>query len=400
MTKTTNRLRIIVLGAIVRWPLGGIAWHHLQYAMGLAQLNHDVFFLEDSGDNDWCCYDPVRDVSGVDPNYGLTFAKQVFQRVGLDERWAYYDAHTSRWLGPLSNRVNEICNTAELVINLSGANPIRPWFSQVPIIALVDTDPGFTQIGRIIDPVAKAFALQHTVFFSFGENIPFGRSTVPDDGFPWQATRQPIVLDAWPVSEGPTKGKFTTVMSWDSHAGVEYNGCHYGMKGESFGPYMCLPQNVGHILELALGSRNAPRTELVEKGWSVCNPLKVTRNPWTYQDYIQKSKAEFGIAKHGFVISRCGWFSERSAAYLASGRPVIVQETGFSDWLETGRGVVAFRTPEEAINGIQEINLNYTSNCRAARDVAEEYFDSNKVLSSLVEHAMHPPRVNKVEKTK
>ena len=383
-----HRLRIVVLGFIVRGPLGGLAWHHLQYLMGLACLGHDVHFLEDS-DNYPSCYDPARDLTDTDPTYGLAFATRTFEKLGLGNRWAYHDAHTSRWLGPCADKIREVCSTADLLLNISGVNPIRPWLEGIPVRALVDTDPAFTQIRHLTDPVARNFASQHTVFFSFGENIGRSESAVPDDGLTWHPARQPIVLDAWPVTAGPVDGMFTTVMQWGSYPSREYKGIYYGMKSDSFGPYMDLPQDTGGILELAVGSPSAPRSLLRDKGWSVRNPLEPTRNPWTYQEYIQNSKAEFSIAKHGYVVSRCGWFSERSAAYLASGRPVVVQETGFSNWLPTGAGVIAFNTLEEAVAGIKEVNGRYEYHCKAAREIAQEYFDARKELLRLIECAMN-----------
>jgi hypothetical protein len=161
------------------------------------------------------------------------------------------------------------------------------------------------------------------------------------------------------------------------------------MKSDSFGSYLDLPERVGPILELAVGSPTAPRDLLRAKGWTVSDPIEAARTPWSYQHYIQQSKAEFGVAKHGYVVTRSGWFSERSAAYLSSGRPIIVQETGFSDWLQTGAGVIPFSTPEDALAGIEEINSHYDFHCRAARAVAEEYFDSDKVLSRLIDKAMN-----------
>ena len=144
-TRSTQRLRIIVLGYIVRGPLGGLAWHHLQYVMGLARLGHDVYFVEDSGDSQWCCYDPVRDVTDTDPTYGLQFAAAAFTRVGLDARWAYYDAHARRWCGPAAASAPEACATADVVVNVSGVNPLRPWLADVPCRVFVDTDPVFTR---------------------------------------------------------------------------------------------------------------------------------------------------------------------------------------------------------------------------------------------------------------
>jgi hypothetical protein len=162
---------------------------------------------------------------------------------------------------------------------------------------------------------------------------------------------------------------------------------HYGMKSASFGPYMKLPEVVGRSLELAVGG--APHELLTSNGWSVRDAAVETRDPCAYQRYIQQSKAEFSVAKQGYVITRSGWFSDRSIAYLASGRPVLVQETGFSDWMRTGCGVLPFTSPEEAIDGVEEINRRYAFHCGAAREIAEEYFDANNVLPRLIERAMN-----------
>jgi hypothetical protein len=286
----------------------------------------------------------------------------------------------------------EIGASADLLLNLSGANPLRPWWMKIPVRVLIDTDPVFTQIRNLIDSARRHRSSQHTTFLSFGENIGLSRSAIPADGLPWQATRQPVILDAWPVTPGPKNGKFTTIMQWDSYSAREYNGYRYGMKSDAFGPYLDLPERAGPLLELAVGGSSAPRVLLRSKGWVLRDPLEPTRDPWTYQCYIQQSKAEFGIARHGYVISRSGWFSERSAAYLASGRPVLAQDTGFSNWLPTGSGIIPFSTSEEALAGIQEINSRYEFHCRAARALVREYFDAYKILSRLVEYAMSPTK--------
>lgn len=385
-----NPLRIVLLGYIVRGPLGGLAWHHLQYAIGFARLGHEVYFVEDSDDYP-SCYDPDRNVTDTDPTYGLAFASEVFGRVGLADRWAYYDAHTDRWHGPCGDRMIDLCKRADLLLNLSGINPLRPWLEAIPARALVDTDPTFTQIRHLTDPVGHAQAEAHTAFLTFGENIGSPRSSVPDDGFPWQPTRQPVVLDAWPQTPGPPQGKFTTVMNWEIRYSVcEYAGRRYGMKADTFGPYLDLPERAGPIFELAIGSPSAPRALLAGKGWTLCDPRATTRTPWSYQRYIQASKGEFTVAKQGYVVTRSGWFSERSASYLASGRPVLTQQTGFSDRIPTGAGLLAFNTPEEALAGIEEINRRYAFHCRAARELAEACFDANKILPALIEQAFSP----------
>ena len=377
-------MNIIVLGYIVRGPIGGLAWHHLQYVIGLVSLGHNVYFFEDSDDYP-SCYDPGRNLTGTNPDYGLEFAGEAFGRTGLGDKWVYHDAHTGRWLGPVAEKWPALCESADLLLNISGVNPLRPWFLDIPERALIDTDPVFTQLRHLSDRSARQRAAKHTAFFSFGENIVSGSCSIPSDGFPWLPTRQPIVMEAWPVTAGPDDGVFTTVMLWDSYKPVQYKGTLYGMKSESFTPFMDLPAHTEAWLELCVGSPSAPRNLLRQKGWLLSDPMKITRDPWSYQRYIQSSKGEFTIAKQGYVVSRCGWFSERSAAYLASGRPVVTQETGFSEWLESGLGILAFNNLEEAADCLADVSSHYKHHSRAARDVAEKYFDSRIVLQKLLD---------------
>jgi hypothetical protein len=379
-----SRLRIIVLGYIVRGPLGGMAWHHLQYVLGLARLGHDVYFLEDSDDYP-SCYDPQRQVTDSDPSYGLEFAERAFNRIGMSGRWAYYDAHEQRWMGPCAEHSASLCETAELLINLSGVNPLRPWFVQIPHRVLVDTDPVFTQIRHLTDSKARAQASRHTCFFSFGENVTGTDGQIPDDGFAWRPTRQPIVLEVWPQTPPVPQGPYTTVMQWDSYKGIFYQGQQFGMKSTSFEAFLDLPGKTPVTLELALGSEHAPRSQLQARGWRIRDPLAVTSTLDTYQRYLQGSKAEFSVAKQGYVVSRSAWFSERSACYLATGRPVIVQDTGFSRYIETGRGLFAFKSLDQAITAIEEVEANYSDHCVAARELARQYFDAGKVLKQLIE---------------
>jgi hypothetical protein len=382
-----KRLRIVVLGYIVRGPTGGLAWHHLQYVMGLAKLGHDVWFIEDS-DKYASCYNPQTHQVSRDPSYGLQFAMAMFERVGLGDRWAYHDAHKRVWHGPLGSGAEAIARTADVVLNISNMNPLRRWARNIPVRVLIDTDPAFTQIRHLTDPEYRAKAEKHTAFFTFGENVATKERSALDDGFPWKATRQPVVLDAWPVTPAPASGAFTTVMQWDSYESREYAGQSYGMKSESFNSILDLPRmKPNECFEIALGNKSAPREHLEDHGWVLRDPLVLTRTPWTYQQYIQQSKAELTVAKHGYVVSESGWFSERSAAYLASGRPVITQQTGFSDWLATGAGVLAFRDGEEARSAVDEVSARYEYHCRAARQIAEQYFDSGPVLSQLLESA-------------
>jgi hypothetical protein len=387
LSDASSRLRIVVLGYIVRGPIGGMAWHHLHYVLGLSQLGHDVLFLEDSDDYP-SCYEPSTHQVGTDPSYGLRFAKHAFDRLNLDEKWAYYDAHTARWHGPAADRAITFCEGADVLINISGVNPLRPWHDNVPCRTLIDTDPVFTQVRHLKDAAARERAAQHNAFFSFGELIDSEASRVPDDGFAWQPTRQPVVLDAWPITEPPQDGAFTTVMQWDSYPALELNGRRFGMKSRSFELVQDLPHRSPAPLEIALGGAQAPRRELQARGWRLVDPLAVTRDPWTYQTYLQRSRGEFSVAKHGYVESRCGWFSERTACYLASGRPALVQDTGFSGILPCGRGLWAYSDADSALEGLRQVEANYQQHCRAARELATECFDSRTVLASLLKRSV------------
>lgn len=379
----TERLRILVYGYIVRGPLGGLVWHHLQYVIGLLRLGHDVYFLED-GDDYPSCYDPSKGITSFDPSFGLSFIALVFEQLGMTERWAYFDTHTTTWFGPAAGGVADLLGSADVLLNVSGVNPLRDGCAAVPVRVLIDTDPVFTQIRHLQDPDARKRAVDHTHFLSFGESVGTPGCLIPDDGLPWRPTRQPVVMDLWPRTPPCAEAPFTTVMQWDSYASREYCGRSYGMKSASFEPYLDLPTRCGASLELALGSRSAPRKILGAHGWRLRDPLEVTTTPWTYRAYLQGSKAEFSVAKQGYVLAKSGWFSERSACYLASGRPVLVQDTGFSAWLPTGSGLLVFRTPGEALAGIDQIEDRLAEHCRAARDLAETYFAASTVLGEML----------------
>jgi len=385
----SGRLRIIVLGYLVRGPLGGAAWHHLQYVLGLDRLGHDVYFVEDSGDEEGpSCYDPEGDGLVNFPTYGLAFAEAAFGRLGLAERWAYHDAKGAGWHGPVGPRAEALCRSADLVLNLSGVNPLRPWLVGAPARALVDTDPAFTQVRHLTEPDRLALACQHTSFHTFAGNIGQPGCTIPDDGLPWTPTCQPVVLSEWPVTPGPAEGPFTTIMQWDAYPAREHDGKRYGLKSDSFPPFLDLPRRSPGAFEMAVGGLGPAAGDLLASGWQVRDPRPPTRDPWTYQRFLQRSRAEFSVAKHGYTSTWSGWFSERSASYLASGRPVLVQDTGFSEWLGPWPGVLPFTTLEEALAGVHDLARDYRAHCRGARAAAEEHFDARAVLPRLLEEAL------------
>ena len=377
-------MRIVVLGYIVRGPLGGMIWHHLQYVLCLKQMGHKVLFLEDS-DNFESCYNPETFETTANPDFGLRYIEEVFNAFDLKDQWAYYDNFTNTWYGSGKSIVLQFCKDADLVINISAVNPVREWWANIPIRVMIDTDPCFTQIKNLQSPEDFAAAKIHTHFFSFGENFGRDDCRIPLDGFPWKSTRQPVFLPAWDITKAEPERSWTTVMQWDSYSEKEFGGHCYGMKSASFREYFHLPSMLtNETFELALGNKTAPAEELVNAGWKLVPPQIPTKTAQSFQKYIQESKGEWSIAKHGYVTSNSGWFSERSAGYLASGRPVVLQDTGFSRVIETGRGLFSFNNLEEAVESINKVNENYLKHCGYAREVVEGYFNGSLVLDSLI----------------
>ena len=379
-----DKLKIAILGYIVRGPLGGLVWHHFQYVYGFHLLGHDVMFIEDSDDYD-ACYNPENNSMTSDPSYGLSFIHSMFSGYGLDEKWAYFDFHTNRWFGRTSQQANSFLNEADVMINLSGVNPLRDWVMNIPVKIMIDTDPVFTQIKNLQDSSFREVTRIHSHFFTYGENFGKEGCSIPDDGFKWVSTRQPVVLDLW-KSKGTYKdGKWTTILQWDSYASKEWKGISYEMKSRSFQPFLELPSLVKEIFELALGSNTAPAHQLISLGWLIADPLEVTKTPYTYRNYIQNSKGEWSVAKHGYVISNSGWFSDRSAVYLACGKPVVVQDTGFSAMIPTGEGLFGFKSLQDLFAVFEMIRSDYFWHCSRAQSICSEFFDHRKVLGNLLD---------------
>jgi hypothetical protein len=273
------------------------------------------------------------------------------------------------------------CRDCDLLLSLSNMN----WVEQFKLCrhrALVDTDPVFTQIGAhgAADP-----RTDFRVRFTYGENAGRPGCSMPTGGVEWRPTRQPVVLNLWPVSAGKSDAPFTSVINWSAYGDHRHNGNIYGQKDREFAAYFDLPARSRLRMELALA--DAPcsvRERLTAGGWEIIDPLRVTRDTLTYQDFLRHSAGEWCVAKHAYVSTRCGWFSDRSAGYLASGRPVVLQDTGFSDFLPCGRGLVSFENPEQAVRALAAVCEDYHEHSGAARKIAQEYFDSDLVLSEVL----------------
>jgi hypothetical protein len=281
----------------------------------------------------------------------------------------------------------EVCSEASLLIML--AVPIWLWraeYDRPQRRILIDVDPGFTQIAAAKgDEKLTAGLARCDRLFTIAQRIGAADCPIPTQAWDWLKTLPLVSLPNWPVAQGAAS-HFTSVMSWRGFRDETYNGEFYGQKDKEFPKFLDLPRLTSQPFRVAL--IGAEPENLASHGWEVARGEVVTRTPWAYQTFIHDARAEFGVAKHGYVKMRGGWFSDRSACFLASGRPVLVQDTGLSDWLPIGEGVLTFRDVPEALAGVEAINLDYERHCRAARHLAEEYFAAERVLPPLLDAAM------------
>ena len=381
-----SKLKIIVTGMIGQYPLGGVSWDYIQYAAGLKLLGHDVYYIEDTGQYP---FNPLEGGIAKECDFNVRYLKEVMGRFGMEERWAYHFPWKSQWYGLADNKREEVICSADILINVSGSLAYPEKYRHIPCLVYIDSDPVFTQAKLARGQIDFQRMIEmHDVHFSFGEHMS---GAVPETAFDWRPTRQPVVLGEWRQG-GPVHNVYTTVMNWTSYKPLKYRGTTYAQKDVEFERFMDLPGMVPEVsLEIAVNTgktRRTPRGLLESKGWHVVHPDQVCPDLDTYRSYIVSSRAEWSVAKNGYVVGQSGWFSCRSACYLAAGRPVVVQDTGFSGVLPTGTGIVTFSTLQEAIDGIRDVESRYDIHCRAAREIAEQYFDSSQVLANLLEESM------------
>lgn len=384
----THRLSVIVTGGIARMPFAGITWLVLSYLEGLRRLGHHVFYLEDTGG--WP-YDPERDTVSADPTAAIAYLAAAVDRVGLADEWAYRDAATGSIHGSTEAQLRRRLGEADALLNISGVTVLREDHLRIPVRIFLDTDPGLAQIeidkGRqdTIDWLAA-----HTHHFSWGENLGTPECDLPTGPFEYRPTRQPVILDWWhPAPDDlETRAAFTTVASWkQSEKDIEWRGDVWTWsKDVQFLRYVDLPRRVERPLELALAAVDgATVARLRQAGWSVVPALPLTKDPDAYRRYIQSSAGEFSVAKAQYVRPRSGWFSDRTATYLAAGKPAIVEDTGFR--LPRGEGLFAFSTVGDALAGFEAIAADYDRHSRAALEIAAEYLRPETVLGRLLAEA-------------
>ena len=377
-----GKLTVVLSGMIAGVPRqGGATWAVLQYLLGFRRLGHEVYFVE-----------PVEAAAlrpGGAPLEGsanAAYFRRVTQDFGLAENSALLLAGTRQTAGLPYERLLEAAGRADVLVNVAGLLADPALTGRAGARVYLDLDPAFTQLWHAAENIDMRFD-GHTHFVTVGQNVGRPGCDVPTCGRDWLPTLQPIVLEHWPPGGRISRDALTTVANWRGYGSVEYRGRFYGQKAHSLRRLVELPTLTEEKFVLALAIHPDERVDLAalaRNKWNLLDPSRVTATPDDYRRFVRGSKAEFGLAKSGYVVSRCGWFSDRSVCYLAAGRPVVAQETGFGEHLPTGEGLFAFESAAEAVEHIRRLNADYGRHARASRRLAAEFFDSDKVLPRLL----------------
>lgn len=382
-----NRGKIVVWSLLATFPFGGVTWHRLHWIVGLRRLGFDVWYVEDS---DKPIYDPQTFWPTSEYSANVAYLSQQMEKVGLGNRWVFRPpGESDHCLGATDPAgLKRLYKEADVVINLSGAQEWRPDHSVIRCLVYIDTDPVARQVAVAIGNRQTIETLdRYDHLFTYGENFGSPDCLVPIERYIWHPTRTPVCLDWWSNSGQPDPGSaLTTIGNW-RHTGkdVVWQGeTYYWSKHREFLRFIGLPSRAGLPLELAIGEiSDAEKARMRHHGWRLIPAMSLAQ-PETYRRYIINSAGEFTVAKDQYVRPRSGWFSERSACFLAAGRPVITQDTGFGNRLPTGEGLFAFASEDEALAAIDSIARDYKRHSTAAREIAREYFDGAKILGDIL----------------
>jgi hypothetical protein len=376
---------IVLAGALAQkaWQ-GGFTWVFLQYLLGFKRLGWDVLFLDRLEQE--MCQDAAGQQCAPEQSENLRYARQVMEGYGLGASLALACNRGSRWIGLSRQEARERVHGAACLLNVMGYFNDEDILAAAPRRVFLDIDPGFGQMWQALG-LADVFR-GHDAYVTIGENIGRPGCTIPSCGLTWITTPQPVVLDLWPPGAPAEGGAFTTIGAWRGPYGpIDYGDRTYGLRVHEFRKLVGLPRLTGQRFEVALDIDPAETRDLEllrANGWALADPRTVAADPWAYQDYLRTSKAEFMVAKNLYVQSNSGWFSDRSICYLASGRPVLAQDTGIRELYPSGAGLLMFSTLDEAVAGVEAITRDYARHARAAREIAVTYFDSDKVLAGLL----------------
>jgi hypothetical protein len=387
MPNPPRKGKIIVFGILFWYPLAGVTYQFLHYLIGLRRLGYDPYYIEDSAR--WI-YDPRLNDLSPDASGNIEAVVPALQAHGFGDRWAFRGKYPDgKCYGLSEAKIDQLYRDADGFLNVTGAQELREEHLAIKRRIYVESDPFASQV-----KVAKGDAgmiktlAAHDTLFSFGENLGADDCDVPVEKFKWLPTRQPVTMELW--NGAPTGGDtFNTITTWHNKGkNIEWRGGEwYWTKDREFEKFLDLPKLRPVKFELAVTVDEKVKTLLNDHGWRQTSSIEMSRDTERYRNYIQQSRGEFTVARDQYVRPNTGWFSDRSACYLAAGRPVITQETGFSKFLPSGKGLFGFKTMDDILRAADAIESDYAGNCRAAREIAAEFFASEKVVGSLMERA-------------
>jgi hypothetical protein len=376
----------MVSGALANKYLnGGEAWVRLSWILGLRRLGFDVHFVERIAPA--TCTGADRMVAEFENSVQRDYFERIVKKFGLEESATLVYGDGEKTSGLPYGELLDVAEESELLVNISGHLDLEPLMARLRRKAYVDLDPGFTQFWHANETFGPRLA-GHDRYFTVGENVGTSRCSIPTGGLAWRSIRPPVTLEDWPVTERSEACRFTTVATWRSSYGpVEYGARRFGLKVHEFRKVIDLPGRTPFEFEIALDihpNDARDRESLESHGWRIVDPGVAVPDPDAFRQYVRGSDAEFSVAQGIYVDTASGWFSDRTVRYLASGKPALVQDTGFSSNYPVGEGLLAFRTIEEAVAGAELIRRDYETHSRAARALAEEYFDSKSVLGGFL----------------
>ena len=377
--------KVVVLHLAARYPFAGVIWQLLHHLLGFRQLGLDVYYIED---HRAYVYDPTIETTAEDPSRNLNVLSGVLERYGFGERWAFFDSVKDEYVGMSRERCLGLLRDADMVVNLCGATEPREEHAHSRCLVYLETDPGVVQleVARKI-PTSVTFVKSHKLLFTYCYNIGAPECLLPTAGFDWHRTRPPVNLDQWHPGVGPAAPPaFTTVGTWQNNGNdMEIAGeIYYWSKHVNFRKVLEVAARAHQPIEIATNLTAGPDYDrALAGGFSITPVVPMSLDIDVYRDYISRSRGEFTVAKDIYVRPRTGWFSDRTVCYLAAGRPVVTQRTGFEKFIATGTGLLGFDTPDEAVDAIAQINADYPRHARAAREIAAEYFDAVKLLDEI-----------------
>ena len=385
------RKKIAVLGFMANCPIAGVVWQHIHYIVGLQRLGHEVYYIEDTSR---VPYDPVQQTPTEDYSYAAGILAKLAAEFDFEDRWAFCPRYQSRdeTAGLTRPFLDTLYHDADAMLNICGSHELNDDLLRSERIVYVESDPAVEQIK--VDQgseVTRAFLARHCARFTFGENIGRDEFPVPLHGLEWLPTRQPVVTDLWrgDGSAPPAGARLTSIanLATGGKKDIVWRGEHYlWSKLPEFEKYRPLPTVVLEDFELATSFKDETLGDRFRANrWRIVSPDAISVDYCQYLDYVRASKGEFTVAKDQYVRLNTGWFSDRSACYLAAGRPVITQQTGFTRLYGGQRGLLAFQTMEEAADAVRQINADYAAHSRAADEIAREVFEAERVLCSLLE---------------